>query len=474
MQYLSKFSLIIFVLAATIFSGCKKSPVDPEVVAKPYIPPVASGPRIIYVSGDSGSDASLNPFNVATPYKTLQKASDITVPGDEVQIMNGTYTVLQNGDPNTYILNITRSGSPGKYITYKKYPGASPVIHSFGNNWIAVSIDASYIIFDGLEVKGANDNTPGGGFLAAAKDAEKEFRAGGRDYYKLSQYNTNGVVVGNKNGTVHVVLRNCIIHDFPGGGIGAFKADYLTIENNRSYNNNWFGMYGGSGISVIFNRNSDNNTSIYKTIVSGNTSYNNYSQVPYAYSSSGKLSDGNGIIIDINYKTTETPDYNGRTLVENNIVYGNGGSGIHVFYAQHVDLINNTAYSNEKVLEYGNLGAYFSADVKFRNNIAYSKNGGIAFIIARAAGTGTSDNITADYNLNFNGTVSNDGTTTSTHNTVADPKFMNIATADFNLQTTSPAINAGMPTSLSGTLKDILSNQRLQGTNIDCGAYEVR
>ncbi|MBC7913595.1 MAG: hypothetical protein H7Y07_05660 [Pyrinomonadaceae bacterium] len=220
-------TVLILVWAAFVISSCKKDTPATSAIkepGKPVTPVVPTGPRIIYVSAEKGDDASANPFNASTPYKTIQKAANITIPGDEVQIMSGTYIPDAN-DLNTSkaILDVTRSGTASAYITYKLYPGASAVIHTYGRRWNAVVINASYIKFDGIEVKGNSNNTPTGTFLEDAKASQLHYRAGGtRDWSRYSEYCTNGISVGGQANVTtsphHVEIRNCKVHDLPGGG----------------------------------------------------------------------------------------------------------------------------------------------------------------------------------------------------------------------------------------------------------------
>ncbi len=78
------------------------------------------------------------------------------------------------------------------------------------------------------------------------------------DWSKIANFNTNALTVGGpaKESSLphHVLVRNCVIHDFPGGGLNAIQADYVIFEKNLVYNNAWYMMYAGSGIS-IFNLN---------------------------------------------------------------------------------------------------------------------------------------------------------------------------------------------------------------------------
>lgn len=466
MKHFSRAILAMF-LAVTVLSSCKKNDVEQsETTGSTKGGGSTSALRTIYVSGNWGSDESTNPFSSSTPYKTLQKAASITQAGDEVLVMNGTYTPsTTNTDSNTPVLKVTTSGTSSNYIVFKAYPGATPVIYSSGRRWVAVWINASYIKFEGIEVKGNNANL----LLADAKAAEQNHRAGGGDYARYSEFNTTGITVGGQANSStnphHIEVRNNKVHHTPGGGIAVERADYVTVDGNTVYNTSWFTMYGTSGISVLAPSNYNTATG-YKMWITRNKSYGNKTQVPYQASSTGSLSDGNGIIIDVNDGTLSTTNYTGKTLVENNISYLNGAGGVHVYKAKNVDVFNNTTYMNEQVLAYANINANQANNIRFRNNIAYAKSGGKANGLFNGS---TGGNVTFDYNVYYNGSVTSGGANSQT----ANPLFVNPSAGDFWLNTGSPAINAGMSSSLSGTGSDIRWQTRLKNGRIDAGAYEV-
>ena len=265
-----------------------------------------------------------------------------------------------------------------------------------------------------------------------------------------------------------MTIRNCRVHDFPGGGISSIQADYTTIENNVVYNNAWYMMYGGSGISILTPVNSDQATG-YKNIVRNNICNTNKTTIPWI--SQKKLSDGNGIIIDVNqhpYNSTTGPAYTGRTLVENNVSVNNGGSGIHAFSADHVDIINNTAYNNGTVVGYADIFSNASMDVNIINNIMYARDGGSCNTKPKNASE------VYNYNVYFNGKVATQGP----NDVIADPQFVNLSTdlgmGNFALKPTSPAVDRGSSVAGQFGRTDILGVSRPQGTMPDAGAYEFR
>ena len=110
--------------------------------------------------------------------------------------------------------------------------------------------------------------------------------------------------------------------------------------------------------------------------------------------------DGNGIIVD----KGRDYGYKGRTLIANNISYKNGGSGIHTYASDHVDIVHNTTYLNNqtKGINYGQIMSNYSGDVKVINNILYSAPN------KPISSNNKSTNTTFNYNLyNNNGSRAN-------------------------------------------------------------------
>lgn len=420
-----------------------------------------------YVSASAGNNTN-DGKSTAKPFQTIQRAADLTSPGDTVFVMNGVYSSTSGT-----VLNITRSGSATGYITFKPMKGHTPKLTGSGNVWNTVSINGSYVVFEGFELIGNNANLTYAGALASYTEA----KAGGTNWSSYANYNTNGISIGGPNTESkfphHVTVRGCKVHDFPGGGISSIQADYTTIENNMVYNNAWYMMYAGSGISILTPINSDKLTTT-KNIIRNNICHTNKTTIPWV--SLGRLSDGNGIIIDVNQHgyneqdaTTPSADaYTGRTLVENNVSINNGGSGIHAFKADHVDIINNTACNNGTVVGYSEIFANTCTDVNILNNIMYGRDGG------DCNSNNKNVSVLYDYNVYFNGKVAVKGA----NDVVADPQFVNrtldLATGNFALKATSPAVDKGtnVPGQFSRT--DVLGVSRPQGSRPDMGAYEYR
>lgn len=414
----------------------------------------AKAPAPTYFVSSNGSDS--NPGTSAgSPFRTLQKAADLAGPGDVVAVMNGTYTEPRKG---SNVLTIKRSGRPGAPITFTAYPGHHPVLNP-KTAWNGISVyGASHIVIKNLEVKGDN---------AALSLAQAE-----RSSSKTEPtYNTNCISVekNRESGAFphHVDIIGNLVHGCPGGGISAIEADHVNIVGNHVHSNAWYTVYGTSGISVLTPR--DTGTSdprSYKIRITGNRVHDNETKVKWE--GCRCYSDGNGIIID----TTKgdpgrgRPAYNGRVLVADNISYDNGGSGIHAYKSQHVDIVHNTAYLNGRSTRiktpYANIFAHDSTDVRLLNNIAYGRPG-------QAANSKSRDvNVTYDYNVYFGGKAPE---IKGPHDIVADPKFIAPGTspsADFRLMKGSPAI--GSATAFPAVSTDFTGASRTGGAP-DRGAY---
>ncbi|MFF3617028.1 sigma-70 family RNA polymerase sigma factor [Streptomyces sp. NPDC002580] len=414
----------------------------------------AKAPVPTYFVSSSGSDS--NPGTSAgSAFRTLQKAADLAGPGDTVAVMNGTYTEPRKG---SNVLTIKRSGRPGAPITFTAYPGHHPVLNP-KTAWNGVSVyGASHIVIKNLEVKGNN---------AALSLADAERSASKTD----PTYNTNCISVekNRESGTFphHVDIIGNLVHDCAGGGISAIEADHVDIIGNDVHSNAWFTVYGSSGISILTPRDTGGgDPRTYKVRITGNRVHDNETKVKWE--GCRCYSDGNGIIVD----TTKgdpgrgRPAYNGRVLVADNISYDNGGSGIHAYKSQHVDIVHNTAYLNGRSTRiktpYANVFAHDSTDVRLLNNIAYGRPGQATNSNSRNV------NVTYDYNVYFGGKAPE---TKGPHDIIADPKFTAPGTspnADFRLMKGSPAIGSATP--LTPMTTDFTGATRKGGAP-DRGAY---
>jgi parallel beta-helix repeat protein len=424
------------------------------------------GQRTLYIDNTQTNTAN-DGLTIPTAFPNFFRAVNAALPGDTFLVLNGVgpYSNSPSGNPT---LNMTVSGTAALPITFKNYPGHTPVIQIHTGQYQGIYIRGSYVTVDGLTVRGLNASQTVAQALAQGGSCANPSGA------LEARYNANGIQVDGRTLPIaskyhHITIKKCTVYECGGSGIQILQADYITIENNKCYNNAWYSIYAPSGISIYQSYNSDASTAT-KMIIRNNICYGNRMYVPWP-AHSCQFTDGNGIIIDDtkngqNGSTLGT--YNGRTLVANNIVYNNGGSGIHSFASEHVDIVNNTAYNNSQTPEIDN-GEIFpqnSNDVKIFNNILVPLSANK--VNSNYSGNGTNY---YNYNLHFGGTST---ALTGANTIVADPKFTNAASADYTLQGTSQAINAGIGTfnGVNAPTTDIINGVRPTGAGFDIGAYE--
>jgi parallel beta-helix repeat protein len=396
-----------------------------------------------YVSG-SGNDNNSG-LTTSSPFRTIQRAADLTNPGDTVSIMNGTYTNLTQAGS---VVSVRRSGTANAWITYKAHTGHYPKIQH--NTWQGIGLSGvSYINIRGIEIKGDNDNI--------------SYSYAYSERYNTSNPRTNGTCIsidGRKNSVHHINIENNRVYNCGGGGIAVMAADYVKLNNNTVFNNAWYGVYGGSGISFLNSRNTDNNQG-YKMYISNNKVYNNRQYIPW--NQAGKITDGNGIIIDSSINGPNGA-YKGRTLIANNISYQNGGAGIVAHQSEHIDIVNNTSYANAQTPELyqqGQVYAGFSSDIKILNNIIHANSG------QKVNRNYQNVNVVYDYNLYTQGPVTE---VMGSHDIIANPQFVDPSNGDFRIKSTSPAINKGYY--WGGLTTDYAGKSRPAGGAYDIGAYE--
>jgi len=402
-----------------------------------------------YVSALIGSNA--NPGTLGQPFASPQTASNLTNPGDTVFIMNGTYSTVVSG---VAIIRIIRSGTEAQPIVYKNFPGHTPFIDF--NTWtgIRVTSGASYIVIDGFKIRGNNRN------ILLSDALNQPTSCANPTGSPNPIFAGNGIDVSGN--THHVIVRNCEVYECGGTGIGTGFADYVTIENNLVYNNSWYSRYGNSGISMNESWDYDFNTTDYKMIIRNNVIYGNRLFVPWRSGTVCQgITDGNGIILDINRNS----GYQGKFLVENNVVYRNGGRGIHVFKSDNATIRNNTTFKNSASPEIGEgeITIITASNIQVYNNIMYARDG------ERVSTLSGFTNFSGNNNISFN---SNQLGFYNSNDIIIDPLFTDTLNNNFRLLANSPAINTGNDSADNFSAKDILGVSRPAGARPDMGAYE--
>jgi len=372
---------------------------------------LAGAPRALattyYVNGQTGDNSG--PGTSTAPFRSFGRAITVLEPGDKLVVGSGRYN-----EP----LVMTKSGTAQQPISI--VGDGRPLIETASD---AIIISGSYVEVSGFEAHSLGEGS--------------------------------AIAVGRRNHDVRVVGN--IARDSGCGGIALVQTDYALIENNRVFGNSRRSPWQCSGISIYQAINFDHAQGVHN-LIRDNLVYDNMDMIVdnSISRSGGKTTDGNGIIFDDSRHSQgglTDPPYDGLTLIENNIVFDNGGRGIHVFFSDHVAVRNNTSYHNVKDpnlagrQDQAEFMAVFATDVRFINNIAVPRDRTVrGFLDAN------SKDIVWDYNLIDDGAspkeaAGHDGW--GAHNIIetggvdfvkpsVDPRI-----ADFNLRPGSRAIGAG-------------------------------
>jgi len=149
-----------------------------------------------------------NPGTISQPWKTIEYAANTTQvkPGDTVFIRGGVY--------NEYILQGI-SGQPGKPITYKNYPGETPIITGSGT-WRWHILEQSHIRIEGLTFR---DFQKGAIQIRARNDNITDVEVLNCIFENQSQLNNDGAK------TIHITTTD-----------SAYQVTYVTLRGNLLQN----------------------------------------------------------------------------------------------------------------------------------------------------------------------------------------------------------------------------------------------
>jgi Protein of unknown function (DUF1565) len=469
-----------------------------------------------YVS-NTGSDS--NPGTLSSPWRTIQHAANSVQAGDIIYVRGGVYNES---------INISVSGSAlAGPITFESYPGENAILDGTGlvpsgTQGLINIANQSYISIEGLEIR--NYQTAS----ASAVPAGIWISGSGTNIRILNNLIHNIVTTSEATGSAFgiavygtsapasldaVTISGNQVYNLKTGTSESVNVDgnvtNFTIANNIIHDNDNIGIdvIGFEGVApdpaYDYARNGT---------VTGNTIYNisaiNNPGEGNQYDANGIYVDGGSqtiiernLIHNVDIGIEMASEHQGHVtsfvIARDNLVYWTNSTGItiggyasNVGGTDHCTIVNNTLFHNDMQ----NTGSgefqiqYYATNNVFKNNIVYATSQGL-FINNYT--NSEPDPADVDYNLYYSSLSSSvakflwNGTTLTgfpsyqsatgqdSHSQYLDPQFLSLTTPDLHLQPTSPAVNAGInlgPT-VVGTL-DLAGNPRVQGTNIDIGAYE--
>jgi parallel beta-helix repeat protein len=346
--------LMVMLAAAPALVPQAKAMQAPGISVALYNRPYYKCLKNYYVS-NSGSDSNSG-TSVTEAWATLQHADGSlpgggTAAGSCVNVAPGTYSgvVMTNGgnmaSATGYVayrcstlLGCTVLGNAGAH-------GAEAFEPEWNTSEAQGKSPPNYFFIDGFKLSGGNVSADGVG---------------------VSAWNgTNGADVA----THHIWVVNNQISGFGQSGIGIAAGEYYYLLHNLVFLNSNLQCYSqGSGIALNIMHSVANyaptaddrrnpNPLLGPTWVVGNDFFHNVVEYNVVHNnaitrcgtpSTPSNTDGNGIIFDSNLTGNgDTQDYMSPSLIAFNLVYNNGGGGIHLFFSADVTVANNSCYNNQ-------------------------------------------------------------------------------------------------------------------------------
>jgi Right handed beta helix region len=482
-----------------------------------------------YYVAPNGSDA--NTGTRQKPFKTLQHAADVAIPGSTVNVLGGSYC-------QQLAVHVSGNATDG-YITFRSAPGEKAILDGscmtpeVGWSAMVALHNVNYIKIQCLEIRNY-------------KTADRT-----RTPFGIRVYGS-GSHIEILNNDVHDIWQTYPRRQGPGHGANGFGiAVYgmdaktpisdLIVSGNQVHN-----LQTGSSESLVLNGNvtnfkvtkntvhDNNNIGIdiigfehtapdpavdraRNGVVSENLVYNITSKGNPAYQDSV---DSDGIYVDggthvlIERNVMHDVDFGmelasehrvGSTshiLARNNLIYNCHTAGVSIGgydqkrgTTEDVIIVNNTLYKNDT--EHTGTGEFqmqfYMRNNVFENNIIYIGTSGRIFSSRSGREEPNVPTVTMDHNIYYypQGATavkwSFDGedyrsfadyvkaTGNDRNSKFADPRFVDPSKANFHLQSDSPARNAGANLGPGKVgLKDLDGQPRVRNGKIDIGCYEAK
>jgi Protein of unknown function (DUF1565) len=494
------------------------------------LPMIFSGPGaaaagLSYYVSTSGNDN--NPGTLGSPWRTIQHAANTVAAGDTVSVRAGVY--------NEHV-NVPVSGNAtAGYTIFQSYPGETATVDGTGldvpdGQYGLFNISSqSYLIIEGFEIRNyrtsSTKNVPIGIYVYGAGSnlqilsnhihhIQTSAKGCDANAFGLTVYGTqapdsinNLTISGNE---IDHLKTGCSETMSVDGNVQSFAITGNLVHDN---NNIAIGAIGFEGVAPKgsmcgadpCDRARDGliaDNTVYKITSYGNPAYGNQ------YAADGVYVDGGTRIViernriyQVDLGIEMASEHKGKTsdniIARNNLIYFGNSAGISIGgYANRVGgsdsctIVNNSLlYNDRKNTGSGEFQIQFHATNNvFKNNIAYATKQGL--MINNFTKT-EPDPADIDFNL-YNSAVASakanfvwngktytgfaayrSATGKDPDSFFADPQYVSVTTPDLHVGNNSPAVNAGtnLGEAIVGTV-DFAGNPRVQGPNIDIGAYE--
>lgn len=303
-------------------------------------------------NGDDRNDGS-----ATRPLRTVARAVKLVTPGKTIYLRGGEYRNAEYGTDWS-----TRTLGSLAQISVAGTASAPITLRPLGNEYVRLVSDvnalslksAHYWTIQGLEIVGN----------AAALDRPTAMALWWSDDARA--ISGRGIA---SNGSTHLTIADCIIHDFPAAGITATEGDHFQIRDNIVYNNAWWSTGGVHGISAATLVTASDADAEQETLqFTGNLAFANQSLVISHVFSKGyvtlDIDEGNGLHLQNN-----TATFRGKARVANNVMLFNGKAGLGINTMDRVTVVNNASYRNARVVDTGELALQTTTASSIADNL---------------------------------------------------------------------------------------------------------
>ena len=482
---------------------------------------LSSASATTYYVSTSGNNAN-DGLSTGSAWRNIQFAADHVQAGDTVNVLGGTYHET---------VNIPASGSAtAGYITFQNFPGQIPIVDGTGlaipgGQFGLINIASqSYVVVEGFEVRNYKTTkrniVPIGIFITGAGSNIQVLNNHVHNIVTTaSGCNANALGVAFYGSQAPASLNNLLI---AGNELDHLKTgcsesltlngnvDTFTVTGNLIHDNNNIGidMIGFEGTSPDPNYDRARNGLVIQNTVYNISSNRNPSYPKNCWCTNGVYVDGGtaitierNLIHNVDIGIEMASEHKGKTtssvIARNNLIYFGNSAGISIGgFAKNVGgsdgitIVNNTLFRNDsRKTGSGEFQIqYHATNNVFKNNIVTA---GSQALLVNNYTHSTPDPADIDFNLydspaaggnaiwvwerkTYHGlTAYQTASGMDSNSNYADPQFINPTTPDLHVEPTSRAVNAGVNLGVAvvGAV-DYAGNPRVQGSNIDIGAYE--
>jgi len=440
---------------------------------------------IMYV--DINATGTNNGTNWTNAYTSFQSALDAAVSGNKIWAASGTYKP-------SYDYGL---GGGSRYFHFRLIEGVE-IYGGFAGTENLVSQRTNYGVGEANETilngdLSSNDNfdVTNGGYQTTTGDDNCYhifYHPNGMnltsstilDGFTLSGGNANGTSPHRVGGGIYLkysspTIRNVVFtSNSSAQSAGGIFLDHSSSPfANISITNNITESSVGGGISISYGEpefNQLNCTSNYADYAGGMYIYKSnlvLNNIIFTYNSSAN--EGGGL-----WTHSASPTITNALFSANTATTYGGGIYFYSTTIQYTASANNVTISDNQAGTGGGIcfQSSVSSSLILNNSIVYGNtattNGNE---IASNSLGGTTLNYSC-YDNSANDVFVESGTFVTTNNNItSDPVFVNASAEDFRICGTSPCVNTGNNSYNSETY-DIRSENRIQNTTIDMGAYE--